>query len=226
MKWLLAGASGFLGNALRVRLASEGHEVVRLVRREPASSAEFRWDPYADEVDPAAFEGVDAVVNLAGVNLLTRPWTTSRREQILVLPGRRPPGPWPPPWPSGRPEYGERPVFVSQSATGYYGTGGRRAPAHRGLPRRSRLRRSGLRAVGGPDPDRRGGRRTGGGAAGGAGLGPQRQLVPADATGVVVRPRRHAGQRPAVDADRRPVRLAGQRCSGPRTTRTPPARTT
>ena len=57
MKWLLAGASGFLGNALRVRLASEGHEVVRLVRREPATSTEFRWDPYAGEVDPAAFDG-------------------------------------------------------------------------------------------------------------------------------------------------------------------------
>jgi NAD dependent epimerase/dehydratase family enzyme len=45
MKWLLAGASGFLGTALRVRLATEGHEVVRLVRREPATATEFRWDP-------------------------------------------------------------------------------------------------------------------------------------------------------------------------------------
>ena len=121
MKWLLAGASGFLGNALRVRLANEGHEVVRLVRREPATSNEFRWDPYAGEVDPAAFTGVDAVVNLAGVNLLTRRWTTSRREKILAsrvastatlattLAERAA-------------EYGERPVLVSQSATGYYGT--------------------------------------------------------------------------------------------------------
>ena len=83
MRWLLAGASGFLGNALRVRLASEGHEVVRLVRREPATSAEFRWDPYAGEVDPAAFEGVDAVVNLAGTAVAPLRWTTKRREQIL-----------------------------------------------------------------------------------------------------------------------------------------------
>jgi uncharacterized protein len=83
MRWLLAGASGFLGNALRVRLASEGHEVVRLVRREPATSTEFRWDPYARKVDPAAFEGVDAVVNLAGAPVAPLPWTTKRREQIL-----------------------------------------------------------------------------------------------------------------------------------------------
>jgi NAD dependent epimerase/dehydratase family enzyme len=84
VRWLLAGASGFLGNALRVRLASEGHEVARLVRREPATSTEFRWDPYAGEVDPAAFEGVDAVVNLAGVGVATGLWTTKRREQILA----------------------------------------------------------------------------------------------------------------------------------------------
>jgi len=83
VRWLLAGASGFLGNALRVRLASEGHEVVRLVRRDPAGSTEFRWDPYAGTVDPAAFVGVDAVVNLAGVGVATGLWTTRRREQIL-----------------------------------------------------------------------------------------------------------------------------------------------
>src|SRR5918997_42710 len=84
MKWLLAGASGFLGNALRNRLAGEGQEVVRLVRREPATSREFRWDPYAGEVHPAAFAGVDAVVNLAGAAVAPKPWTTGRREQILA----------------------------------------------------------------------------------------------------------------------------------------------
>ena len=84
MRWLLAGASGFLGNALRDRLAGEGHEVVRLVRREPATSTEFRWDPYAGEVDPAAFAGVDAVVNLGGAPVAPLPWTTRRREQILA----------------------------------------------------------------------------------------------------------------------------------------------
>jgi uncharacterized protein len=81
--WLLAGASGFLGTALRVRLAEDGHEVVRLVRREPATSTEFRWDPDAGEVHPSALDGVDIVVNLGGVGVASRPWTTSRREAIL-----------------------------------------------------------------------------------------------------------------------------------------------
>ena len=83
MKFLLAGASGFLGSALRVRLAEEGHEVARLVRREPVSATEFRWRPDAREVDPAAFTGVDVVVNLAGAGVADRLWSERRRELIL-----------------------------------------------------------------------------------------------------------------------------------------------
>jgi uncharacterized protein (TIGR01777 family) len=83
MKWLLAGASGFLGTAIRVRLAGDGHEVVRLVRRKPATSTEFLWDPDSGEVDAAAFEGVDVAINLAGVPVAPLPWTESRRKQIL-----------------------------------------------------------------------------------------------------------------------------------------------
>jgi uncharacterized protein (TIGR01777 family) len=82
-RWLLAGASGFLGTALRVRLATEGHEVVRLVRRAPATSTEVRWDPDLGRLDPAALDGVDVVVNLAGAPVFTRPWTAARRELLL-----------------------------------------------------------------------------------------------------------------------------------------------
>jgi uncharacterized protein (TIGR01777 family) len=81
--WLLAGASGFLGTALRVQLATDGDEVVRLVRREPAALAERRWDPSHGELDPAVLDGVDAVVNLAGVNVFSGLWTPSRRDAIL-----------------------------------------------------------------------------------------------------------------------------------------------
>jgi uncharacterized protein (TIGR01777 family) len=82
VKWLLAGASGFLGTAIRIQLASANQEVVRLVRREPATSTEFRWDPDAGEIDASAFDGVDVAVNLAGVPVAPLPWTQSRREQI------------------------------------------------------------------------------------------------------------------------------------------------
>ncbi|GAA1427928.1 TIGR01777 family oxidoreductase [Microlunatus lacustris] len=81
--WLLAGASGFLGTALRVRLATEGHQVVRLVRREPATGSERRWDPAAGLLDPAVLDGVDVVVDLAGAGVFTSPWTAARRELLL-----------------------------------------------------------------------------------------------------------------------------------------------
>lgn len=83
MKVLIAGASGFLGTALRVRLAEGGHEVVRLVRREPAAATEFRWDPDAGQIDTAAFADVDVVVGLSGAGVADRLWTPARRRLLL-----------------------------------------------------------------------------------------------------------------------------------------------
>lgn len=83
MKILLAGASGFLGTALRDRLTSQGHTTVRLVRSPAASSDEYKWDPYAAVLPAEALDGVDAVVNLAGAPIAHWPWTTSYRKTLL-----------------------------------------------------------------------------------------------------------------------------------------------
>jgi uncharacterized protein len=82
VKWLLAGSSGFLGTALRERLATRQDEVVRLVRRDPIGRQELRWDPATGLLDPTAFAGVDVVVNLAGVGVAGWLWTPSRRAAI------------------------------------------------------------------------------------------------------------------------------------------------
>lgn len=74
MRWVLAGASGFLGTSLADDLTRSGHDVVRLVRREPRSADEVRWDPYAGTLDPSALDGAHVVVNLAGATI-GRPWT-------------------------------------------------------------------------------------------------------------------------------------------------------
>jgi uncharacterized protein (TIGR01777 family) len=81
VKYLLAGASGFLGSALSTHLASQGHEVVRLVRHEPRSSDERRWDPYAQQLNPDDVAGSDVVVNLSGAPI-ARWWTSKHKERI------------------------------------------------------------------------------------------------------------------------------------------------
>lgn len=62
MRFLIAGASGFLGSHLVEHLRSEGHQVVGLSR----SGGSATWDPYAGKLDPALVEETDVVVNVAG----------------------------------------------------------------------------------------------------------------------------------------------------------------
>ena len=68
MKILIAGANGMIGSAVAPYLASQGHELTRLVRRQ-ASEGEVRWDPDSGSIDAAGLEGLDGVVNVA-----TMPW--------------------------------------------------------------------------------------------------------------------------------------------------------
>ncbi|MFL6158167.1 MAG: TIGR01777 family oxidoreductase [Marmoricola sp.] len=65
MRFLIAGASGFLGTRLREHLLAGGHDVTTLVRR-TAGPGQASWDPYAGVLDPALLEATDVVVNLAG----------------------------------------------------------------------------------------------------------------------------------------------------------------
>ncbi|HEU5159920.1 MAG TPA: TIGR01777 family oxidoreductase [Streptosporangiaceae bacterium] len=81
MKIAITGASGLVGRALVASLRADGHEVVRLVRREPTGADEARWDPFG-AIDAKALEGVDAVVNLAGAGIGDRRWTESYKRQI------------------------------------------------------------------------------------------------------------------------------------------------
>ncbi|MGI5374850.1 TIGR01777 family oxidoreductase [Streptomyces sp. CA-251387] len=121
----VAGSTGLIGSALVRSLLTEGHEVVRLVRRAPRSKDEVRWDPESGSVDAAGLAGCDAVVNLAGANVGSRRWTEAYKAKLR----------------SGRvlgtaalaeaiaslePEQRPR-VFVNGSAIGYYGETGERA---------------------------------------------------------------------------------------------------
>ncbi|MGW2100490.1 TIGR01777 family oxidoreductase [Streptomyces olivaceoviridis] len=118
----VAGASGLIGSALVRSLTADGHEVVRLVRREPRGADEVRWDPERGRVDAAGLTGCDVVVNLAGAGVGERRWTPEYKrllrdsrvlgtaalaKAVASLP--RPPR-----------------VFVNGSAIGFYGDTGDR----------------------------------------------------------------------------------------------------
>lgn len=117
MRVLIAGGSGFIGTGLRRRLAEEGHDVVRLVRRRAEAPDEVSWSPAAGIIDFTVMDRVDAVVNLSGASLARLPWTKGYRGEILdsrvtatrtltdaMRKAKRPPA-----------------VFLSGSAVGIYG---------------------------------------------------------------------------------------------------------
>jgi uncharacterized protein (TIGR01777 family) len=120
MRILISGASGMIGTSMSATFRNAGHDVVALVRREPATAAEVRWDPAAGTLDPRVLEGVDAVVNLSGAGIGDRPWTRKRVEELFssrlgptrTLVGAMQQLDSPPP------------VFLSQSGANYYGDAG------------------------------------------------------------------------------------------------------
>ncbi len=79
MRVLVGGSSGLIGRALVESLRADGHDVLRLVRREAAAPDERAWDPGSPLPDDA-LAGVDAIVHLGGIPLLSGPWTARRRE--------------------------------------------------------------------------------------------------------------------------------------------------
>ena len=117
MRVLVSGASGFVGSAICRRLRARGDTVERLVR---GAADGVLWDPTTGRFDPAAAEGADAVVHLAGESVFSGRWNEKRKAAIrdsrvtgtrLLAEGlarlERPPR-----------------VIACASATGFYGEGG------------------------------------------------------------------------------------------------------
>lgn len=83
MRIAIAGSSGLIGSALVESLRSDGHEVLRLVRRPATAPTEVTWNPAKGEIDLAALAGVDALINLAGAGVGDHRWTAKYKNTIL-----------------------------------------------------------------------------------------------------------------------------------------------
>lgn len=122
MRVLISGASGLVATELIRQLKARGDEPIRLVRREAVSSDELEWDPTTLRLDASALETIDAVVNLAGATTGKLPWTRAYKRQLIqsrinstqTLVNAINSA-------SNKPK-----VFVSGSASGYYGDAGAR----------------------------------------------------------------------------------------------------
>jgi uncharacterized protein (TIGR01777 family) len=85
VKVVIVGSNGLIGRALGRALVARGDSVVALSRRGAAGidgALDMRWDPAEGAPPPAALDGADAVVNLAGVPIEGRRWTADRKREV------------------------------------------------------------------------------------------------------------------------------------------------
>jgi uncharacterized protein (TIGR01777 family) len=122
MHILITGGTGFIGSALCPQLLIDGHQLTLLSRRPEKVLRTYgsRVRVIRALTEFRAEDPLDAVINLAGENITDRPWTVSRKQQLLAsritlteelvaLLKRRP----------------QRPrVLISGSAVGWYGDQG------------------------------------------------------------------------------------------------------
>lgn len=87
MKILITGATGLVGKELVSQCHAKGHEVHFLTTSKDKLESKsmlkgFYWNPEKGEIDIRCFEGVSAIINLAGASISKR-WTDGYKSQIL-----------------------------------------------------------------------------------------------------------------------------------------------
>jgi len=120
MRVLISGASGLVGTELQKQLLASGHQPVVLVRGQVTAPNQVHWNPVTGEFDYTVLETIDAIVNLAGATTGKLPWTKKYKEELiqsrlestktLVQAMHKV---------TNKPK-----VFVSGSASGFYGDSG------------------------------------------------------------------------------------------------------
>lgn len=85
-RYLLSGASGMLGTALRRALVARGNRPLQLVRGAVAAENQIAWNPA--RIPPVQnigqFEGCAAAIHLSGANVAGRRWTHSYKQELLA----------------------------------------------------------------------------------------------------------------------------------------------
>lgn len=81
---LITGASGLIGTRLTELLLQRKYIVTHLSREKQFGTIKtFVWNTEHQTLEAGAFDGVDAIVNLAGAGIADKPWTDSRKKIIV-----------------------------------------------------------------------------------------------------------------------------------------------
>ena len=91
MRYVVAGATGPVGMAIVRALVADDQDVTVLSRRPelarrslPAAATIVPWQATSDGGVADAIRSADVVINLAGASIGSRPWTSSRKRDILA----------------------------------------------------------------------------------------------------------------------------------------------
>lgn len=81
---LIGGGSGLIGSRLTDLLTQKGYQV-RHLGRTPKEGAirTFAWDITKQTIDERAFEGVTAIINLAGASINGKRWTNTYKKELV-----------------------------------------------------------------------------------------------------------------------------------------------
>lgn len=82
---LITGGTGLIGSKLSKLLISKGYQV-RHLSRNPVSSElinAYYWDLHKKTIDSNAFNGIDAIIHLAGAGIADEKWTSKRKKEIV-----------------------------------------------------------------------------------------------------------------------------------------------
>src|ERR1043166_8391465 len=87
MRFVITGASGFIGTALCSRLLTNGHSLTLLTHAAPPSANTqmtkwHHWTPGTPGDWEKLLDGADGVINLAGEPIAAKRWTPSQKRKI------------------------------------------------------------------------------------------------------------------------------------------------
>lgn len=82
---LITGGTGLVGTRMTEILLEKGHKVKYLSRSAGVKNGIecFSWDIKEGTIDQNAFNGVDAIIHLAGAGVADKKWTSERKREIL-----------------------------------------------------------------------------------------------------------------------------------------------